>query len=299
MKNILFSKITTNKNDGLTEQVFSLINSIFIAKEQKKKVIILDSFKNENIPIPCFEVFELDALNNFLKEHDIFIIDKTCIDYKINALLYNQDNKVVDMTDNISKVINPPKNVTQVFINYTINNKTFSETYPRINLTTDIELYTYTYQHLDENIKKDKLFESILKNIDFKPYLKKVTNFDNIIHINEEIKKYAGVNTGQYKYKLDQTYIHLIMEFMNKDETILLIGKSENQTVNDFLKENDYKYEVEILTDSFKEIELLHCECKTFVGNFDLEYLKGNAYSYYLSNKLKCEKKIMIDLYNL
>ena len=36
-----------------------------------------------------------------------------------------------------------------------------------------------------------------------------------------------------------------------------------------------------------------------FYPNFDLEYLKGNAYSYYLSNKLKCEKKLLIAYMNL
>jgi hypothetical protein len=297
MKSILFSKITTHENNDLTEQVFSLINSILLAKDQNKKVIILDSFKNENIPIPTSEVFELDILNNFLKEYDILVIDKTSIDYKINAVLYNQNNKVVDITDNVPNIIYPPQNVSQVFINYTINNKTISETYPSINLKTDINLYTF--QNVDSKIKNDKLFDSILKVIDFKPYLKKGSDFDNIIHINDDVEKYAGDNIGEYKYNLDQTYIHLITEFMNKDESILLIGNSENQRVNDFLRDNQYKYDVDIVTDSFKEIELLHCTCKTFVGNFDLDNLKGNTYSYYLSKKIKCGKMIMIDLYNL
>ena len=297
MKSIFFSKISTPENNGLAEQTFSLINSILIAKQQNKKVIILDSFKSDNIPIPSCEVFDLEKLNNFLKEHDILIVDKSCIDYKINAVFYNQDNKVVDITDKVKKVISPPQNVSEIFINYTINDKTISDTYPRMNLTTDIQLYTYN--QVEANIQKDKLFDSILTNIDFKPYLKKNMHFDNIIHLNEEYEKYAGVNIEEYKYKLDQTYIHIIEEFMNKQESVLLIGKSENQMVNDFLKEKDYNYEVDILTDSFKEIELLHYSCNTFVGNFDLENLKGNTYSYYLSKKLKCKKKIMIDLYNL
>jgi hypothetical protein len=295
MKSILFSKITTNEN-GLTEQVLSLVNSILSAKQQNKKVLILESFKNEHISIPCSEVFDLDSLNNFLKPYDILVLDKSCIDYKINAILYNQDNKVVDMTDKITKLICPPQNVSQVFINYTINHKTISDTYPRINLNTDIQLYTY--HQVSANIQKDKLFETILMSLDFKPYLKRVTCFDNIIHLNDVYEPYSG-NIQEYKYKLDQTYIHIISEFMKKEETILLIGNSENQKVNDFLKENGYTYEVDILTDSFKEIELLHYTCNTFVGNFDLETLKGNTYSYYLSKKLKCKKKIMIDLYNL
>jgi hypothetical protein len=112
---------------------------------------------------------------------------------------------------------------------------------------------------------------------------------------------YVGscLKIGEYKYKLDQTYIHIITEFMNKDETILLIGKKENQLVNEFLKENNYKYEVDILTDSFKEIEILQYSCKTFIGNFDLDNLRGNLYSYYLSKKITSKKKVMIDLYNL
>lgn len=298
MKSILFSKITLVEN-GLTEQVFSLINSILLAKQQNKKVIILDSFKSENILIPCCEVFDLDILNNFLKEYDILIVDKSNINYKINALFYNQDNKVVDVTDKVTnvKIISPPDNVTEVFINYTINNKTISDTYPRLNLTTDIKMYTY--QHVSPQIQNNKLFNSILSNIEFKTYLKKSIDFDNIIHINDECEKYAGLNIEEYKYKLSQTYIHIISEFMKKDETILIIGKRENQVVNDFLKNNNYTCKVDILTDSFKEIELLHYSCKTFVGNFDLEKLTGNNYSYYLSKKLKCKKKIMIDLYNL
>jgi len=298
MKSVLFSKITTLENNHLTEQVLSLINSILNAKEQNKKVVILHSFKNENIPLPCSEVFDLDGLNNFLKQYDILVIDKSSIDYKINAVLYNQSNKVVDITDKVSKIISPPQNVSQVFINYTLNDKTISDIYPRINITTDIQLYTY--QHVSANIKNDKLFNTILMNIDFKPYLKGSSrHFDNIIHLNEDCEPYAGLNIREYKYKLDQTYIHLIKDFMKKDETILLIGNSENQMVNDFLKENEYTYEVDITTDSFKEIEFLHYTCNTLIGNFDLENLKGNPYSYYLSKKLKCKKKVMIDLYHL
>ena len=140
-------------------------------------------------------------------------------------------------------------------------------------------------------------------NIEFKPYLKKGEglHFDNIVHLHDECEPYVGssLTMGEYKYKLDQTYIHLITEFMNKDEGILLIGKKENQMVNDFLKENNYKYEVDILTDSFKEIEILQYSCNTFIGNFDLDTLRGNLYSYYLSKKITCKKKVMIDLYNL
>ena len=298
MKSVLFSKITTLENNGLCEQVFSLINSILLAKEENKKVIILHSFKNENIPLPCSEVFDIDKLNNFLKQYDIIVVDKSCIDYKINAVLYNQDNKVVDLTDKVTKIISPPQNVSQVFINYTINHKTISDIYPRINITTDIQLYTY--HHVEANIKKNKLFDSILMNLEFKPYLKgSGVHFDNIIHLNDDCEKYAVLNIVDYKYKLDQTYIHLIKEFMIKDETILLIGNSENQRVNNFLKENGYNFEVDIITDSFKEVELLHYTCNTFIGNFDLENLKGNTYSYYLSKKMKCKKKIMLDLYNL
>ena len=121
MKSVLFSKISTQ--NGLTEQVFSLVNSILSAKQYNKKGIILDSFLNENIPIPSCEVFDLEHLNNFLKQkgEDILIVDKTCINYKINAILYNQDNKVVDVTESYTKVLSPPQNVSQVFINYTLN----------------------------------------------------------------------------------------------------------------------------------------------------------------------------------
>jgi hypothetical protein len=209
----------------------------------------------------------------------------------------------VDVTESSEKVrvLSPPHNVSQVFINYTINNKTISDTYPRINLTTDIQ--SYTYQSVESTIKKDKFFDTILMNIAFRPYLRicEGVRFDNIIHLHDECEPYvgSGLSIREYKYKLDQTYIHLITEFMNKDETILLIGKKENQMVNDFLKENNYKYEVDIITDSFKEIEILHYTCNTFIGNFDLDTLRGNPYSYYLSKKLNCKKHVMIDLYHL
>ena len=87
MKSVLFSKISTE--NGLIEQVLSLVNSIWSAKQYNKKVIILDSFKNDNIAIPCCEVIDLEHLNNFLKQkgEDILIVDKTCINYKINAIL--------------------------------------------------------------------------------------------------------------------------------------------------------------------------------------------------------------------
>ena len=80
MKSILFSKIATENNE-LSDQVLSLVNSILLCKKLNKNFIILDLFRSENIHVPSSEVFDLDILNNFLKEHDILIVDKTKIDY--------------------------------------------------------------------------------------------------------------------------------------------------------------------------------------------------------------------------
>lgn len=238
MKSILFTSIS-RKNNELYEQVFSLINSVLMAKKTNKKVIVVDSFNSENIPIPFCEVFDLSGLNNLLKQLDIdiIVVDKTFIDYKINAVLYNQNNKIVDMTDKTKPngQIIPPENVSQVFINYTINKKTISDTYLRTNITTDV--HKQPYQYSEAVLSKDNLFDVLIKGIDFKPYLKKGQSFDNIIHINLEYEKYRGNNNlEQYKNRLDETYIHLINEFMKKDETILLIGREENERVIDFLK---------------------------------------------------------------
>ena len=302
MKNILFSKIS----DGyptLTKQIFSLIHSILWAKNTNKKIILLDYFISENIKIPCNEVFDIDKLNKDLAQFEVVVLDKTTIEYKINALLFNDNNKIVDKSDKIDKIIDPPSTVKEIFINYSINGITFSETYPRMKMNTDINLYAYTYFTGWINEIDQDLFNTMIMNIEFKDYLKSKVKTGNIIHIlNEELLVFSqkkNVNPIEYQTKLNNTYIHIINEHMNKNDEIILISNSKNDTIINFLNENKYNYKYEITDNSFKQIEILYYQCNIFVGNFNIETLIGDAYSYYLSNKIKCKKKIMLDITNL
>jgi len=301
MKNILFSKIMEGQT--LTNQVFSFIHSILLAKNSNKKIILLDYFLNEKIKIPCKEVFNLDKLNSYLKKFDVVVLDKTDIDYKINAVLFNENNKIVDKTEGFDKCIDPPRNVKEIFINYSINDMTFSETYSNTKINTDINLYSYTYfTGWINEIDKD-LFNTMLINIDFKDYLKSEVKTGNVIHIlNEELIPFSlkkNVNPTEYQNILNNTYIHIINEFMNKNDEIILLSNSKNEAILNFLNENKYNYKYEIIDSSFKQIEPLYYQCNLFIGNFNIETLMGDAYSYYLSTKIKCKKKIMLDITNL
>jgi len=178
---------------------------------------------------------------------------------------------------------------------------------------------TITINELNEVNKE--MFENIFNNIVFTDNFYNVCNIllkdidinekINAIHLRleEDTSELFCKEDDKYQYieKLEKKYIGLIEKYFDKSEQIFILSYSTNNSVIDFLKNNEYKFHI-----SEKQIELgsnvnaaFDFLCGTicnnvFIGNYNLEKNTGSLFSYFLSKRFtKPVTKVFVDLENL
>jgi len=297
-----YSKIGVAKF-GLTNQIFSFINSIIIAYKNNEKVVIvdnfLDDFSKQNYT-PISKIFNINKINIFLKKtYDIIIIDKYDVNLKINSIKYGTVDNNVDLTDYIiqnyyknnvlciKKDINfnsikgdPCLNIKKnVFLNYTINDYLIDEIYQEIltnNISIDIlnSEYKNTFDWI--NTYDKIMFENILINIYYNiDFIEKSKNILQKIDINKKIN-----------------VIHLRIE----DDAIQHWSKMNNMSMINFKTyiENKYINLIQkFISKTDENIILSHS-----INNNVVNFLKKNNYSCHFNEKYfeDREKNAIIDL---
>ena len=336
---------------GFVNQLFILVSNII--KSNKNKVIILDNFLTDiNIIkfIPISNIININKFNIFLQNnYNIEIYDKNNINFNIESIKYGNEKNKIDLTNElkqyyvnnrlyISKKINlnkikydpVPYEPKKIYIEYTINNKKYEDTYDEYyNYLKDDIIYSYQQNDfvLDTNgwwplYNNKKIFDHILINIEYedeynnkvKKFMSKIdkTKNINILHLRVEEdainhwNKFNNISSDEFKNKLEEKYINLIKNYINKDDQNIILSYSTNNKVIDYLKENNYKYffidkdlnlgrEINALIDF-----LISKECNNlFIGNFDMnnKNINGTTFSYLISIILKSNiKQILITL---
>ena len=163
------------------------------------------------------------------------------------------------------------------------------------------------------------MFDNILKNITFLKRLhlpiaehNYISNYHkiNVIHLrleNDAIDHWSRMNNMQkpiFKNVIEQKYIQIIKNHVNKNDMNILLSFSTNNPVVQFLKQNGYNIHISSKMDEWgrevnaiKDTTSIELCNNLFIGNFNLLKLNGSSLSYYLINKLKPNMKcITIDL---
>jgi len=250
---------------------------------------------------------------------------------------YYKQNKLYVPTDvnlNIVAQEDPcPFQKKYIFIRYSVGNivieDTFEEEYCFLKKPIYMDFanpeYVHTFGWIDAIDRA--IFDDILRNITFVDLFSTLSdiftqnkqinpeNKINVLHLrleNDAIEHWSKMNYMEpniFKYIIEQTYIKLIKRYVSKDEMNIILSYSTQNSVIDFLKQNNYLYCFTDKLDIGREVNAaidLNIGCNLcnhlFIGNFNVFHLNGSSLSYYLINKYKANpgiKMALIDLDNI
>lgn len=310
MKNIYFSKIQTGTN-GMTNQLISFISNIILARQQNKRVIIVDKFlndySNQSYSIVS-NILDLDKINVFLEDkYGIKLIDRYHVNFKLLSFKYGFGDKYIDITnkimeqcynDGVLTILNTlnlnelsgdpcPGQEKKLYIKYFLNDVIYDEVHnEKFNCVIDNIILDFNddsvYLHRMHwiNYLDREMFDNILKNIVFNKYFMVVSN--------EFVKCNIGIGFGN---KINVIHLRLeddALEYwgavnkMNKLEYKYYIeSKYINLIINHIGKDND-------------TIILSYC-----LNNNVIEFLKNNNYKFHFVSKQKWygrEQNAIIDI---
>jgi hypothetical protein len=298
-----------------------------------------------NILLNKYNITVVDSHKlSFNIDNIIYGIEDSTIDITKETLgLYYTYNKLLIPSGTILNNIkgDPLSGKTKnLYITYTINgNKVVEEYSEYINRDIIIDLQNPTqilsWDNIDNcYINNKHMFHYLLKNIKFNNRFVKYSenalcmnnnneyttfaNIDlqnkklNVIHLRVEkdmtghMTRLNNMTQEEYDVYLQNKYIELIKQYFSKNDIIFLLSYDLNNSVVNFLKENEYEFyytKKQIFEGREKHaiIDLLIGEkCNGhFIGNWNFNIHRGSTFSYYLYVRNDAMKNIFIDMYNI
>jgi hypothetical protein len=276
MKKIYFSKLFSLENNSNDFQIFNLINSIIIAINNKKNVVIVDKFlndrKNTLMTSNISDIINLEKFNNFLKNnYNICVFDRENLDFQVHSIKYGHPNNNIDLQNEILSQFSIPNNLRletnvnlnflknydpipnvqkNVYIHYSINNIHFKEIYDEqgcflkepIIFNLDDSNFVYNSYTLSNNNKN--IFDDILENLCFTNIYDIITkNYletNNLIDTKLNILDLQIIGNKNNNNKIENKYISLIDKYINKNENIIILpSKSSYHLDNNIFLNNE------------------------------------------------------------
>jgi hypothetical protein len=291
MKKTYFSKLFSLENNN-DFQLFNLINSIIIAINNKKNVVIVDKFlndrKNTLMTSNISDIINLEKFNTFLKNnYNIYIFDRENLDFQVHSIKYGHYNNNIDLRNEILSQFSIPNNLRvetninlnflknydpipnvqkSVYIHYSINSIHFKEIYDEqgcylkepiiFNLDdSNFKYNSYTLSNVSNNNNNKNIFDDILENLCF-------TNIYEII-----TKNYLEMNN------LLDTKINII-------DLQIIANKNSNNKI-----ENKYISLIDKYININENIIILpsnNLENSYLDNEIIFDFLKKNGYKYYI-----------------
>jgi hypothetical protein len=290
---------------GLSNQLFFIILGIIDTFKNKKKILVIDKFRQEPLKDSmCYisEVLDLDYLNTIVKGFGIEIIDcKDLNNFKITKIMYGSDNNYYDVTNKIIKNFYTEKKLLipdrfplndlegdPIFgirkclkIYFTLNNKEYIDIYDEylfngVNIDLNSPIQVPCWEVIDSMIINERpLFCFLLKNIKFIDKYYKLADNLTLIDKNKNYLLLNDLNTLNKKINV----IHLRLE---KDITYNMAGHN-NMSEKDYIDKLEKKY-VNLINKNFDKNDIL------FILSYELEnnvinFLKDNNYEFYFTKK--------------
>jgi len=236
--NACFLKLARENNNGLCNQLLSLVSAILFCIRTKKELLIVDKFLTEintNSYCSISQVFNLIEINNYLNKYKLKIVDG----FTINSDAYRP------MSWEVITLAKKHNNVRLLaFIDEIYNNIYFSKylmTYvSNFNPLKIIQSHDVTSEDTNTETNDET-------NTDTNAETNTETNKRiNVIHLrveNDAIKHWSkqnNMNKKVFRQLLVNKYIDLIKNNIQKeDRTLILTGDLNNEVVQ-FMKENEY-----------------------------------------------------------
>jgi hypothetical protein len=210
MSNVLYLQLARESNNGLCNQLLSLVSGILFCIRTKKELLIVDKFLTEintNSYCSITQVLNLIEINKYLNRYNLNIIDGfnihssafRPISWEVITLAKKQNNYRL-----------------MAFINEIYNNIFFSK-----------YLMEYSRKFINEN------FSDVNKKI-------------NVIHVRLEDdaidhwSKQNNMSSDKFKQLLIVKYIELIKTNIKKEDITLILSGNINNEVVYYMKINEY-----------------------------------------------------------
>lgn len=275
---------------------FSL-RSIFYGVPNRDKNVtkeILDSFCDEKDVITIMNDI---SLNPIIGDPFIGVVKRLIINYTVK---YKEDERYASFS--VEEFAGHLKE--DLIIDYNIDSADYL-----LTETPFLELHSSLFDHILKNISFNEQYinvaEEFINYINIKD--RKITAKVNVIHLRLEedvVEKWGKDKGDDYLTNLEQKYIELIKENIEKTDETIILSYSINNNVLAFLKDNEYNFYLkEKQMNAGREINavvdlLMSKYCNhVFIGNFNESKMEGSAFSYYAMNQMSANvKKISVDL---
>ena len=201
--------------------------------------------------------------NNYYNDNQLYIKNET--DFYINNYFNNNNNNSNEVT---------------LKIKYLLDDGFFTENYSIVNnkLNENID-YNFKSLKFEGNFvyEHNEMFVDTMRNIPFSDVImnnsliknsklleNKKTNIINTIHLRieddvlEHFSEKLNVKKEIIKKNIENTYINTIKKYLNKLDLIIILTYSQNNSVLDFLKENNYTYVISNEKEEDREISAIY-----------------------------------------
>jgi len=229
--NVFFLKLAREDNNGLCNQLLSLVSAILFCIRTKKELLIVDKFLTEintNSYCSISQVFNLFEINKYLHKYNIRIIDGFNINssafrpisWEVITLAKKHDNKrLLAFIDEIYSNLYFSKYLMSYALNF-INDKL---SYHPIKCDLVDNVTDNAVNNIEETNKKINVIHLRLED-------------DAIEHWSQQ----NNMNQQVFKRILTVKYIELITNTIQKEDiTLILTGDTNNEVIH-FMKENEY-----------------------------------------------------------
>jgi cell division protein FtsL len=305
-KHVALVSLIAVRNEGLCNQIMTLIQGIFTAIDNNQKIVIVDSFNNqiqklsESISIPADDVFDFNAMNKLLEKYNVRVIDKTEVKYDIISASYGTLSSQVDITK-------------EVLGTYTFNGVLFIPKHTHLNVLrgdpepNNSKIFTLKYSvngvvYEDLFTEKDGLESEICINVGALPFTYKFNwiNAETKPRYNEFIKY---VRFNKPFYDVAETYLVDMKDkplnsihIRNESDAIVHWSEKNNMTQEEFQRTIEAKYIELIKTNLSKEDTIFVLTYNT--DSVIIKYLRENGYKFMMSEKNQEGREInaIIDL---
>ena len=226
--NAYFLKLARENNNGLCNQLLSLVSAILFCIRTKKELLVVDKFLTEintNSYCSISQVFNLIEINNYLNKYKLKIVDG----FTINIDAYRP------ISWDVITLAKKHNNVRLLAF--------IDEIYSNIYFSKYLMTYVSNFNPLkfiqSDDVNSDETNTETNTEISIN---KKI----NVIHLRvendaiEHWSKQNNMNKKVFRQLLVNKYIDLIKNNIQKeDRTLILTGDLNNEVVQ-FMKENKY-----------------------------------------------------------
>jgi hypothetical protein len=269
---------TSSPKSGLCNQLFNLITSMILAvKKSKTKLIVKDfliDFSSSEY-VPLSSIIDYEEFNIFLiKNYNIELVRQSDINIDITDIEYIYDFKWINLLNR--------KMFDEIIKNITFNKKYY-------DLSNDF--------FMNNNIELSKKINVLHLRLED----------DAIEHWSKYHNMYFQkdwMDKESFKTIVANKYIDAIKNHLSIEDELIVLSYSTSNLVIDYLNTHGYKYylrEKDITMG--REINgiidlLIGSTCNNvFIGNFNLQVVRGSSFSYYLiQNVAPSVKKVLLDL---